>query len=341
MHINFYVRLFVRVYTGPGEVKKSPSKQSYLYQCSGCEAYALQPVARIDREEGAQAKFRPAQGPPVEPRCAQCESVHHVGGPMWTAPMHDAAFVRSLLEELQAEGGGAHELASRQRLVGLLTSVAEELHDVPLFYALQQMCNTLRVQCPPLLSVMSALMRQGYRVSRSHTEANAIKTDAPSGAVWDVLRSWAADNPPTKLSETSAGHRLLAKPYELKADFTKLAAAEQVLSKVDAKGAKLARFMPNPAEWGPGSKGTAHAALGEYVEASSSSAASVSAAAEAKAGGGAVKAEAPGPIGDSMLDKRAANQGKRSRKRNAPGEAHAEGAARNDARDESDVKPEP
>ena len=90
MHINFYVRLFVRVYTGPGEVKespsnpdpdpdpnpnpnptptpnpnpnpnlnpspnryptqvkKSPSKQSYLYQCSGCEAYAMQPVARID-----------------------------------------------------------------------------------------------------------------------------------------------------------------------------------------------------------------------------------------------------------------------------------------------------
>ena len=106
---------------------------------------------------------------------------------------------------------------------------------------------------------MSALMRQGYRVSRSHTDANAIKTDAPSGVVWDVMRSWAEENPPTKLSETSAGHRLLAKPYELKADFTKLAAAEQVLRKVDAKGARLARFMPNPADWGPGSKGTAHA----------------------------------------------------------------------------------
>ena len=24
VHINFYVRLFVRVYTGPGEVKKPP-----------------------------------------------------------------------------------------------------------------------------------------------------------------------------------------------------------------------------------------------------------------------------------------------------------------------------
>jgi tRNA G26 N,N-dimethylase Trm1 len=54
--------------------------------------------------------------------------------------MHDAAFVQSLLGELQTEGGNGAELASRQRLVGLLTSVAEELHDVPLFYALQQMC---------------------------------------------------------------------------------------------------------------------------------------------------------------------------------------------------------
>ena len=54
--------------------------------------------------------------------------------------MHDAAFVQSLLGELQTEGGSGAELASRQRLVGLLTSVAEELHDVPLFYALQQMC---------------------------------------------------------------------------------------------------------------------------------------------------------------------------------------------------------
>ena len=35
-----------------------------------------------------------------------------------------------------------------------------------------------------------------------------------------------------------------------------------MLKKVDAKGEKLARFMPNPADWGPGSKGTAHAALG-------------------------------------------------------------------------------
>ena len=63
--------------------------------------------------------------------------------------------------------------------------------------------------------------------------------------------------------------------------------------------------------------------------------------AAAKAGGGAVAAEAPPPISNTMLDKRAANQGKKSRKRTAPGEAHAEGgAAQNGAAAESDAKPD-
>ena len=35
VHMDFYVRLFVRVYTSPNEVKKSASKQSLVYQCTG------------------------------------------------------------------------------------------------------------------------------------------------------------------------------------------------------------------------------------------------------------------------------------------------------------------
>lgn len=33
-------------------------------------------------------------------------------------------------------------------------------------------------------------MEQGYRVSISHTSANAIKTDAPNSVLWDIMRSW-------------------------------------------------------------------------------------------------------------------------------------------------------
>ena len=368
VHINFYVRLFVRVYTSPGEVKKSPAKQAYLFQCSGCEAFALQPVGRIETRDGAQ-KFMPAQGPPVARACAHCGRPHHVGGPLWAAPMHDAAFVASLLEKLHddvtpaaAEANGAAAaaastpgatvaaaapFASKQRLVGMLTSCAEELPDVPLFYQLAAMCNTLKIQCPPLVSVVSALMRQNFRVSRSHTDANCLKTDAPPGAVWDVMRCWAADHPPKNLHESSPGKKILATPPATAADFSKLPAAEKLLNKRDASGAKVGRFLPNPAEWGPGARGKSHAALGTHgAEAAAAPAAEgADAAADAAADATvAVKAEgetaamatdgsdagAAGHGGDSMLEKRARNQGKKSRKRQAPGadaDADANGGA--------------
>ena len=53
---------------------------------------------------------------------------------------------------------------------------------------------------------------------------------------------------------------------------------------------------------------------------------------------GATATAALEPIGDSMLDKRSRNQGKRSRKRNAPGEIRDESAAAEVGADESDVK---
>lgn len=36
----------------------------------------------------------------------------------------------------------------------------------------------------------SALMNQGYRVSSSHTNPQAVKTDAPHSAIWDIMREW-------------------------------------------------------------------------------------------------------------------------------------------------------
>ena len=116
-------------------------------------------------------------------------------------------------------------------------------------------------------------MRQGYRVSRSHTEPLAIKTDAPSAAQWDVLRCWAATqkaraagrtrtvhSPHTGrlplgalltvcapcvggaqartkgLSESSPAHAILATPPATQADFTPHEAAVRCLS-LGARGA--------------------------------------------------------------------------------------------------------
>ena len=65
----------------------------------------------------------------------------------------------------------------------MLTSVAEELPDVPLFTSLSAMCGVMHLPCPQTVGALSALVRQGYRVSRSHTDPGAWQSPEAS---WDV-----------------------------------------------------------------------------------------------------------------------------------------------------------
>ena len=307
VHINFYVRLFVRVYTGPGEVKKAPTKLSSVYQCTGCDTFALQPLARLVEKNG-NFKVLPGQGPPVGRECEHCGRVHHVGGPLWSAPIHDHAFVTALLTSLKT-GEGA-EMASAKRLIGMLTSVLEEIPDAPLFYQLSHQCGVLHVPVPQMVGVMSALMRQGYRVSRSHTDAGAIETDAPAKALWDVLRCWAnsqgqgvGQDRSKELSPTSPAYAILSQAPAIVADFRPLKEAVQLLSKRDEDGVKLGRWMPNPEEWGPGSKATSHASFDAGAGGD-----------EGGGGGGGGGGGAPVALGGAapaMLAKRARLQGKR------------------------------
>ena len=39
----------------------------------------------------------------------------------------------------------------------------------------------------------SAILNQNYRVSLSHANANAVKTDAPHSVFWDIMRCWVSE----------------------------------------------------------------------------------------------------------------------------------------------------
>ena len=68
--------------------------------------------------------------------------------------------------------------------------MSEELPDVPLYYTLPSLCETVHCSSPKMDDVRSALVNAGYRVSAFHKEADAIKTDAPNSVVWDIMRCW-------------------------------------------------------------------------------------------------------------------------------------------------------
>ena len=50
LSVDFYVRVFVRIYTSPAAVKDSGSKLMYVYQSQGCDSFYTQKVGRTVRK---------------------------------------------------------------------------------------------------------------------------------------------------------------------------------------------------------------------------------------------------------------------------------------------------
>uniref|UniRef100_A0A8C8TL21 tRNA (guanine(26)-N(2))-dimethyltransferase n=1 Tax=Peromyscus maniculatus bairdii TaxID=230844 RepID=A0A8C8TL21_PERMB len=214
---DFYVRVFVRVFTGQAKVKSS-----------------------------ARVKFSAACGPPVTPECEHCGQRHQLGGPMWADPIHDLDFVGRVLEAVTTNPGRFH---TSKRIQGVLSVVTEELPDVPLYYTLDHLSSTIHCNTPSLLQLRSALLHAGFRVSLSHACKNAVKTDAPPLALWDIMRCWEKECPVKRerLSETSPAFRILAVEPRLKANFNIREDANP-----SSRQQGLKRFQANPeANWGP------------------------------------------------------------------------------------------
>nr|XP_019601780.1 PREDICTED: tRNA (guanine(26)-N(2))-dimethyltransferase isoform X3 [Rhinolophus sinicus] len=214
---DFYVRVFVRVFTGQAKVKAS-----------------------------ARVKFSAACGPPVAPECEHCGQRHQLGGPLWAEPIHDLDFVGHVLEAVSANPSRFH---TSERIRGVLSVVTEELPDVPLYYTLDQLSSTIHCSTPSLLQLRSALLHAGFRVSLSHACKNAVKTDAPASVLWDIMRCWEKECPVKRerLSETSPAFRILSVEPRLQANFTIRDDANP-----SSRQRGLKRFQANPeANWGP------------------------------------------------------------------------------------------
>jgi len=60
-----------------------------------------------------------------------------------------------------------------------------------------------------------------YRVSGSHANPLAVKTDAPPAVVWDIVRCWIKQHPVREPDPNSYAGRLLAKEPKLEANFSR------------------------------------------------------------------------------------------------------------------------
>ncbi|ETW01211.1 N2,N2-dimethylguanosine tRNA methyltransferase [Aphanomyces invadans] len=243
--IDFYVRVFVRVYKSPVNVKASMTKQSYVYQCTGCDSFHLQPLGKFNGKT-YHASFVDADVV-GSGKCDQCGRRFKMSGPIWSAPLHNKDLVLKIREHVLKN---AAKYPTKDRLHGLLTSVSEEVVDAPLYYTLPGLSKTLHCQQPRMDQVQVALMNAGYKVSQSHKVPEAIKTTAPNHVVWDIMRSWVKKHPIHKKRENDdhdIGMNILAKEPAFDAQFSG--------KRPSAEKEKALRFPKNPeANWGPKSR---------------------------------------------------------------------------------------
>ncbi|TNY20305.1 N2,N2-dimethylguanosine tRNA methyltransferase [Rhodotorula diobovata] len=254
LSIDFYVRLFIRVRTAPKEVKALASKTSLIYYCHTCQTPHWQSFGRVSEKVSAKTgvtnySYHVPAGPPKGvdgERCGECGGKFHIGGPMWSAPLHNREFVKEMLEHVE---DNKKDFATHERIKGMLTVALNEC-EAPLYFSPAKMSSLFNAVCPPLQTFGSALLNGGYTISRSHAVAGSIKTDAPRTFVHDVIREWIKTHP-VKMSNVKDGSPakvLLGKEMRHEVSLAHHPeAGKRLLDDV-----KVVRYQMNPqANWGP------------------------------------------------------------------------------------------
>ncbi|GAV83232.1 TRM domain-containing protein [Cephalotus follicularis] len=243
VQMDFYVRVFVRIYTSPSAIKNTPLKLSYVYQCTGCDSFHLQSLGRTISKNN-NVRYLPGFGPVVPQECTECGKKFNMGGPIWSATIHDQEWVTSILASVKSMKDC---YPAYNRISAVLTTISEELPDVPLFLSLHNLCATLKCNSPSAVIFRSAVINAGYRISGTHVNPLGLKSDAPMDVIWEIMRCWVKIHPVKAQPADQAGSVILSKEPVLQANFARAVAS---LSKAQAK--KVARFLPNPeSHWGP------------------------------------------------------------------------------------------
>lgn len=241
---DFYIRVFVKVFSSPIKCKDNSTKIGMVYQCIGCESINTQPLCY--KKPSGPYKLSPS--PCVDQLCKICRHKQYAGGPIWLGNLHDQIFVSELLGNLSNM-----KLGTSKRINGVLNVVREEL-DVPLYYTLDRLMSTVRCHTPSMVMFRSALLNAGYDVSYSHANKISIKTNAPNVVVWDIVRAWEKKHPVKrdKLQSDSPATNILNTPMTIDVSFE-----THSLANPASRQKHLTRFQNNPtANWGPGTRAT-------------------------------------------------------------------------------------
>lgn len=250
LSVDFYFRVFLQVFTSQKQVKHSCTKKAMVFECVGCGAFELQPLAQAVHTKGEDNfKFLPGIASTSVSKCEHCGHQFRCGGPIWKDPLHNQEFLKSVISRVE---NSPSPPKTKDRICGMLNVALEELPDVPLYYVLDAVCSVLHCQPPNMMLMRSALLNAGYKVSMSHAAKNSYKTNATPQVIWDIMRMWVKDHP---VSEKRLTPGSVAKAILEKEAVNQISFKTHPEANPDSREKGLLRWQANPLpNWGPKAK---------------------------------------------------------------------------------------
>lgn len=239
--IDFYFRVFVQVTDSGAAALASMEETSIVFQCSQCEFHHVHAMGKLS----GPSNRKPARFELNSSVCSQCDSQLSIGGPIWSGPLYDAAFVDSCISTIEDEQSAFPGITAWAKVKALMFGLKSELINVPLFYTIPGLMQAVKVSPPKLRVMLHFLRALGFKAGGSHRTPNAIKTDAPASVVFDLVRLYVQSlgtTAKTTLPQILAKPITTVIPDELEIDFN---------IKVD-DDRSVPIYLPNPAAfWGP------------------------------------------------------------------------------------------
>lgn len=231
LSIDFYVRVFVRVWEKPIKVKEFMSLNEVVFKCSGCYASTGQGLGKMNDGSIKGNKFGLSKiEDTMSSQCSYCGYTNHICGPMWGGQLHDKEFINEILklveiEEKNEEEAGEGEVktyGTLKRVKGMLTMAKNELcvegenyeeqRASQLYFATTTISRVLKIPAPSIDDYCSAIGNLGFKASLTHAASNCIKTNAPWLIIWFIGYQFAkrAKVDFERMSKTTAGYAILS-----------------------------------------------------------------------------------------------------------------------------------
>lgn len=97
--VDFYFRVFIRVFDGQKKAKESLSNIGFFYICHGCNSFFQQDFGKTVPTVDSNVKFVP-NSTYISNKCSNCNTGLKIAGPAWTGILHDKTFVNKVIKHI-------------------------------------------------------------------------------------------------------------------------------------------------------------------------------------------------------------------------------------------------